>query len=130
MYQFLADVVLTFHVLLVAFIVLGLVLILMGWLKHWAWVRNRRFRSLHLAAIGVVAAQAWVGMICPLTSLEMWLRSLAGDTRYEGSFIQHWLQRLLYYNAPDWVFLLAYSVFGLLVLLSWWCVRPERKQRE
>ena len=56
MYQFLADLVLTFHVLLVAFIVLGLVLILMGWLKHWAWVRNRRFRSLHLAAIGVVAA--------------------------------------------------------------------------
>ena len=130
MYQFLADVVLTFHVLLVAFIVLGLVLILIGWLKHWAWVRNRRFRCLHLAAIGVVAAQVWVGMICPLTSLEMWLRSEAGETRYEGSFIQHWLQRLLYYNAPDWVFLLAYSVFGLLVLLSWWCVRPERKQRE
>lgn len=130
MYQFLADLVLMFHVLLVAFIVLGLVLILMGRLKHWAWVRNRWFRSLHLAAIGVVVAQVWVGMICPLTSLEMWLRSQAGDTRYEGSFIQHWLQRLLYYSAPDWVFLLAYSVFGLLVLLSWWCVRPERRRRE
>ena len=69
-------------------------------------------------------------MICPLTSLELWLRSQAGGAHYQGSFIQHWLQRLLYYNAPDSAFLLAYSVFGVLVLLSWWWVRPERRRRE
>ena len=44
---------------------------------------------------------------------------------YEGSFIGHWLQQLLYYEAPHWVFVSAYSLFGLLVLASWWWVRPD-----
>ena len=50
----------------------------------------------------------------------------AGEAGYEGSFIQHWLQSILYYSAPDWVFSLAYTVFGALVLASWFVVRPER----
>ena len=50
----------------------------------------------------------------------------AGEAGYEGSFIQHWLQSILYYSAPDWVFIVAYTVFGALVLASWFVVRPER----
>ncbi len=62
----------------------------------------------------------------PLTSWEMALRAKAGEAGYEGSFIQHWLQSILYYSAPDWVFIVAYTVFGALVLASWFVVRPER----
>jgi hypothetical protein len=62
----------------------------------------------------------------PLTSWEMALRAGAGDAAYEGSFIQHWLQSILYFSAPDWVFILVYSVFGALVLSSWFLVRPRR----
>ncbi|MBQ0721797.1 MAG: DUF2784 family protein, partial [Gammaproteobacteria bacterium] len=55
---------------------------------------------------------------------EMELRSKAGDVVYAGSFISHWLEKLLYFQAPDWVFIVCYTTFGLLVLLSWFWVRP------
>lgn len=79
---------------------------------------------LHLAAIVVVVLQSWSGVICPLTVWEMKLRAKAGDAVYAGSFIAHWLEQLLYYQAPDWLFIVLYSAFGVLVLLSWFWVRP------
>ena len=91
----------------------------------WAWVRNPIFRIAHLLAISVVAAQAWLGSACPLTVMEMALRSRAGDVVYGGTFISHWLQELLYYDAPDWVFTACYSAFAILVAISWFLVRPR-----
>lgn len=120
-----ADAVLLVHTLFVAFVVFGLLLILAGGVLAWSWVRNRRFRILHLAAIGVVVVQAWFGMICPLTTVEMWLRSRAGDAVYQGSFISHWLDSILYYQAPAWVFAVCYTAFGALVAVSWYLVRPR-----
>ena len=123
-YLLAADTLLFFHVLFVAFVVLGLILILFGGLCAWDWVRNRSFRLLHLAAIVVVVVQSWLGIICPLTTWEMALRENAGDAVYSGTFISHWLESLLYYRAPQWVFVACYTVFGLLVLVSWFWVRP------
>ncbi len=128
MYQHLADAVLLLHFTFVAFVILGLLLTLVGGVAGWRWVRKLWFRLAHLAAIAVVVAQAWLGVICPLTTLEMWLRRQAGAASYEGSFIQHWLQRLLYYTAPEWVFILAYSLFGLAVLATWLAFPPRRSQ--
>ena len=65
-------------------------------------------------------------MTCPLTTLEMKLRLMAGDSLYTGGFIQHWLQELIYFAAPTWVFTAAYSLFGLLVVLSWLAFPPRR----
>jgi len=124
-YLLLADSVLFTHVLVVAFVVLGLVVTLTGGIMKWHWVRNPWFRLSHLVCIGVVVAQAWAGVVCPLTTLEMWLRSKAGDQVYGGSFIAHWLDSILYYDLPTWVFTLAYSGFGTLVLFSWFWVRPR-----
>lgn len=121
----LADFVLIVHVSFVAFVVLGLLLILVGGACGWRWVRNPWFRAAHLAGIGLVVVQAWLGIVCPLTTLEMWLRELAGDVTYSGTFIAHWLQRLLYYEAPPWVFAVAYTIFGLAVVASWVKVRPR-----
>ena len=120
----LADLVLLLHVLVVLFIVASLVLIMLGGMRGWHWVRNPWFRWAHLLAIGVVAAQAWLGMVCPLTTLEMALRTAAGERTYAGSFIAHWLGRLLYYQAPLWVFAIVYTTFGALVAGAWWLVRP------
>ncbi|MGH8119146.1 MAG: DUF2784 domain-containing protein, partial [Gammaproteobacteria bacterium] len=89
------------------------------------WVRNPWFRVAHLLAIGVVVSQAWLGVLCPLTTLEMALRDRAGGAVYPGSFIAHWVEFLLYYRAPAWVFTLCYSVFGVLVAASWLAVRPR-----
>ena len=123
-----ADAVLLLHVLFVAFVILGLVLILAGKVLHWDWVRNWWFRIAHLAAIVVVVAQAWFGVICPLTTLEMALRRRAGDATYAGSFISHWLESILYYRAPAWVFAVCYTAFAAVIVLSWFWVRPERRK--
>jgi hypothetical protein len=92
------------------------------------------FRLLHLAAIAIVAAQAWLGLDCPLTTLEMWLRAQAGLPTYAATFVGHWLQRLLYFDAPGWAFMLVYTLFALLVAAVWvrfpprrWRYRTQRK---
>lgn len=125
LYAWLANAVLTLHLGLVLFVVLGLLLVIVGNLRHWRWVNNLWFRLLHLAAILVVVAEAWLGMVCPLTTLEMWLRSQAGAATYAGGFIPYWFDQLLYYQAPDWVFIMAYSLFAVLVLVSWWVFPPR-----
>jgi hypothetical protein len=121
-----ADVVLLLHVLFVAFVILGLVLIFVGRSLGWNWVRNPWFRLIHLIAIAVVVLQSWLRVICPLTTLEMELRSRAGDGVYPGSFIAHWLETILYYQAPPWVFMVCYTAFGAMVLTSWFWVRPRQ----
>jgi hypothetical protein len=129
-YRFLADAVLALHFAFVAFVVLGLVLVLIGGACGWRWVRNRVFRSGHAAAIAIVVAQAWIGALCPLTTLEMWLRGRAGEATYAGSFIAHWLSAALYYQAPAWLFTAAYTAFAALVIAAWVRVPPVRSCRE
>ncbi len=124
-YLIAADTILFTHVLFVAFVIFGLLLIFAGKLLSWSWVRNPWFRRAHFIGIVVVVLQAWLGVICPLTTWEMALRSKAGAAVYSGSFITHWLETLLYYQAPAWVFVVCYSAFGLLVVLSWFWVRPR-----
>lgn len=124
-YRLLADLVLTLHVGVVVFVVAGLVAVVAGNLAGWRWVNNPWFRLAHLGAIAVVMVEAWLGLTCPFTTLEMWLRAKAGDATYGGGFIEHWLQRLLYYDAPPWVFTAAYSAFGLLVVATWWWFPPD-----
>ncbi len=114
--------------LYVLFVVGGLLLIFVGHFLNWPFVRNPWFRTLHLVAIGIVVVQSWLEKVCPLTIWEMALREKAGGVTYTGSFISHWLGTLLYYQAPQWVFVLCYTLFGLLVLASWFWVRPRRFQ--
>ncbi|MCC7412741.1 MAG: DUF2784 domain-containing protein [Gammaproteobacteria bacterium] len=121
-----ADAVLIAHALFAAFVVLALPAIFVGAARGWRWVRNRALRIAHLVAIGVVIGSAWLGELCPLTVWENALRARAGDAAYPGAFLQHWLERLLYYDAPAWVFLAAYTVFGLLVVLTLILVPPRR----
>ncbi|WP_299789396.1 DUF2784 domain-containing protein [uncultured Shewanella sp.] len=125
LYIFAAEVMLFTHALFVGFVIFGLLLILAGKLFSWSWVRNPWFRLVHITGLAVVVIQSWLGVICPLTTLEMALRSKAGDAVYEGSFISHWLTELLYYQAPEWVFIVCYTTFGLIVLACWFWVRPR-----
>ena len=129
-FQLLANAVLALHLAVVLFVVGGLLGVLVGNLRRWHWVNVLWFRLAHLAAIAFVVAQAWLGQVCPLTTLEMWLRARGGVSTYGGGFIEHWMQRLLYHDAPDWVFVAVYSVFGLLVLASWFYYPPVSRRRK
>ncbi len=118
-YQWLADAVLVLHFAVVGFVIGGLLAIIVGNLRGWRWVNRLAFRLVHLAAIGFVVLQAWLGATCPLTILENWLRQQAGHDGYQSSFIEHWIQAILFYQAPGWVFIAIYSIFFLVVVASW-----------
>jgi len=124
-----ADATLFSHVLVVLFVIVGLLLIFLGRWCRWAWVRNPWFRAIHLGTVAVVVVQSWFAIVCPLTTLEMWFRGKAGDAVYTGTYVSHWMQSLLYYTAPPWVFAVCYTVFGILVAASWYWVRPDMMKR-
>ena len=106
------------HAAYVGFVVLGLLAILLGVLFRWRWVRNFWFRAAHLLAISLVVVQVLAGIVCPLTTLENYLRRLAGQGVYPDSFIGFWAHELLFYEAPPWVFQLSYCLFGAAVLAA------------
>jgi hypothetical protein len=125
LYVLAADILLIIHVLFVIFVVVGLMLIFIGKVQQWQWVRWPWFSVVHSIGIGIVVMQSWLGVICPLTIWEMVLREKAGEAVYAGTFISHWLSTLLYYQAPNWVFLVVYTAFGAIVISSWVWVRPS-----
>jgi hypothetical protein len=126
LYLVAADAILVTHALFVGFVVFGLILILVGKFRSWSWVRNPWFRIAHLAGIGVVVLQSWFGAICPLTTWEIVLREKAGEAVYSGTFVAHWLGSILYYRAPEWVFVVCYTLLAVLIAASWYWVRPRR----
>lgn len=128
-YMLLADATVIAHAAFVLSVVAGQALILAGWAGRWQWTRAVGFRISHLAAIAFVVLESWMGATCPLTLLENYLRRRAGSGTYETGFIEYWLDRLIFYAAPAWVFILIYSLFGLVVLLSFLVYPPRWRNR-
>lgn len=126
-YGLLADALGLIHAGFVLFVVGGLAAILAGWRFRWRWTERMAFRFAHLAAIGFVVLQTWLGRLCPLTLWENQLRNLARQEGVGESFIAYWLERLLYWSFPSWVFLAAYTAFGALVLATFVWYPPKRK---
>ncbi|MDH7454114.1 DUF2784 domain-containing protein [Luteimonas composti] len=124
----LADAILVLHVGVVAFVVLGALAVLAGGPLGWRVVRRRGLRATHLGLVLAIALQAWLGRLCPLTTWEQALRIRAGQHTYGGSFVQHWLSRLIFFEAPWWAFVLGYSAFAALVLGAWWRWPPFRRR--
>jgi len=130
-YRLLADVILVVHFAFVVFVVVGLLGVWAGRFLHWSWVRNFWFRLAHLLAIGIVAGEAIGGVVCPLTTWEARLRELAGEAGgYQGSFVQHWVHRLMFFEASQSTFTVIYVAFFALVLASFWWVKPRWPKRK
>jgi len=129
LYRIAADLVLVLHAAYVLFVVLGLVLILVGIWRKWEWIRNFWFRVVHLGMIGVVVAESWIGMVCPLTTLENWLRREGGEQGYQGDFIANWVHDLLFFELPAWVFAVGYTLFGAAVLATFFSAPPRWPKR-
>jgi hypothetical protein len=118
----LADALLIAHFAVAAFILGGLVLVWIGALRGWRWARNPWFRYAHLAAIGIVAIETLLGYACPLT---LWEDLLRGGLRAE-SFVARWVERLLYYDAPEWMFTAAYVLWAAASLATLRFIPPRR----
>ena len=122
----LADAVLFMHFAIVLFITAGLPLIYLGAARGWSWVRAWPWRVLHLAAILFVATISILGLACPLT---VWEDALRGHRPGVG-FLERWIERIMFYDLPAWVFLVAYTGFAVLVALTWAMVPPARTRHQ
>ena len=103
-YGLLADLVLITHAGFVVFVVLGGLPVL----------RWPRLAWLHLPAVAWGAGIEFAGAICPLTPLEIHLRSLAGQQGYAGGFVEHYVFALLY---PEGLTRNVQLALGLLVVV-------------
>lgn len=128
-YRILADCIVVVHFAYVAFVVIGMIAILLGIWRGWAWVRNFWFRTIHLLMIGIVAVQAIFGILCPLTVWEYQLRVAAGDEGRPGTFVSRLVHAMLFFELPPWAFTVGYVLFGVAVLLAFLVAPPRRPRR-
>ena len=121
LYRLGADLVVILHFGFVLFVLLG-GLLLVKW-PRLAW--------LHLPAFAWGAFVEFSGWICPLTPLEKWLRTQAGEAEYAGDFVTRYLSAVLY---PEALTREVQIVLGTLVLAVnlaiygrlWWDRRQHR----
>src|SRR4051812_13748549 len=127
-YTALADFITVFHFAYVAFVVVGELLILLGWVCRWRWVRNPWFRSIHLLAIVYVAGESIFAVSCPLTVWEYDLRKLAGQEPGDTTFMERLVHFLFMDGEDPWpeeVYDSMHIAFGVLVLLTIIVVPPR-----
>jgi hypothetical protein len=120
----LAQAVLAAHLAVIAFNLFGLVAVPLGAWRGWRWVRIRWWRALHLAALAVVALQAALGRACFLT---VWQDELSGAGR-SPPLIMRYVNGLIYWPLPMWVFTLAYLAVFAYALALWLWVRPGTRR--
>jgi len=86
MYTLLADAVIVIHLLFIAFVVAGGLVVLY----------RPKVAFLHLPAAFWGAFIEFSGWICPLTPLENHLRQLVGESAYSGDFVDRYLIPVIY----------------------------------
>jgi len=124
-FALIADTIVVVHLATMLFITAGLPAIYMAASLDWRWTRERRWRALHLGATAFVAAESLAGVACPLT---VWENALRGHQTSVG-LIERWVDRILFYDFPAWVFTLAYVTFAILVVITWFVVPPGQRGR-
>jgi hypothetical protein len=107
-----AGVILAVHAVIIAFNVAGLVVIPLGAVFRWRLVRMAWLRLLHLGALAVVAGQALDGRACFLT---IWENDFSGN-QSSTPLIMGWVNHLIFWPLPLWVFTIAYCVVFLYVV--------------
>lgn len=118
----LAQAILVLHLAIIAFNVLGLIAIPLGAALHWRWVRIRWWRALHVASWALVAAQAALGRACFLTLFQ---DELTGSGA-RPPLIERWVESVIYWPLPIWVFGAIYLVLFAAAIALWWAVPTRR----
>ena len=86
MHLLLAELIVILHLLFIVFAMFGGLLV----------IKWPRLVWLHIPVVAWGALTEFLGLICPLTPLEIWLRQQAGVDSYQGGFISHYLVPLIY----------------------------------
>jgi len=137
LYAFLADALVVAHLAYVLFVIVGLILILVGWPLRWRWIRSWRFRLLHFVAIAVVALETLADVPCPLTTWELDLRRAAGQIDPAGvddeevSFVGRLVRDVLFVTpeeVSEETLRACHYAFAGAVLVTLFLVPPRRRE--
>jgi hypothetical protein len=104
LYRILADAAVLIHAAFVAYVVFGGLLVL----------RWRRSAWLHVPCALWGAVIEFAGWVCPLTPLENWLRTKAGEAAYAGDFVGRYVLPVLY---PERLTRNVQLILGTLVVV-------------
>ena len=119
----LADIILILHFLIVIFITVGFLLIPIGYFYDWSWTKNFKLRLFHFGLMFIVTFETLVGITCPLTSIENYLRGINNSK----SFVSFWIEKIIYWDFPTSFFIFLYFVFLGWTLLMWKIYPPKFK---
>jgi hypothetical protein len=123
----LAHAVLTVHLAIIAFNLVGLVAIPLGARWGWGFVRAPLWRALHVVSWAAVALQAAAGRACFLT---VWQDDLGGASTAVEPLIVRWVNSLVYWPLPAWVFTALYTAAFSYVVALLWLVPPRRSTKQ
>ncbi len=121
-YRIAADLTIVLHFLWIAFVILGFPLFL--------YLNHAKGRIIHLLVLVVMIAMQWTRTICPLTYLEVYLKSRGSSGAvYPGQFMTETIERLIYVEDLT-LEKISYAtlLYVAVVALSFW-FRPIRRQR-
>ncbi|HEX5646532.1 MAG TPA: DUF2784 domain-containing protein [Nitrospira sp.] len=118
LYRLGADCIVILHFGFVLFVLVG-GLLLVKW-PRLAW--------LHLPAVAWGTFVEFSGWICPLTPLENWLRTQAGEAGYAGDFVARYLSAVLYPEAltHEFQLILGTAVVAVNLAIYGWLWRAHR----
>jgi len=114
LYRLLADLVVVVHLAFIVFVAGGA---LLAW--RWPWLL-----WLHAPSLSWAVASITVGLDCPLTPLEKFLRELAGDEGYSGGFVDRYVEGVVYPGSlTPWLRALAF----VTIVIGYAGVRHRRR---
>ena len=99
---------------------LWLVFVITGWIYC---ARSRFWRWTHSATVVYGLLIEVFRFYCPLTHLENYYRRQLGWNAYEGDFITHYLEKIIYVNAPQWLLIVGALALVLVTGVRYWRVQ-------
>lgn len=121
----LADLVLAVHAAIILFNIVGMVVVPIGAWRGWRFVHGFWWRALHLISMVTVAGQAALGRACFLT---LWQAALESDGTATQPMIYAFVNRLIFWPLPLWVFTVFYVALLIYTLALWRLVPPRRRR--
>ncbi len=116
-YKILADIVVVIHFLWIVFLIFGALL----------GVRYKAIKIFHISGLIFALIIQIFGWYCPLTYIEVWLRAKhAPSMAYAGSFIIHYLEKIIYLEASG---SLIFALTVLIIGLNLWIYLRKKKTK-
>lgn len=116
LYRILADLVVFLHFLWILFLIFGIFL----------GIRYRLIRIAHISGLAFAVIIQVFGWYCPLTDLEVWLRSKYDPNLfYTGSFIVHYIEKIVYVDVSRG--LIFVSSVLLCGINAWFYLRKKKR---